>query len=92
MDYEKEFYKLMKKKEKEIDSLNIPKEGKVGLYLLISQNVQMYKQNKMLFGVYKTLEKIAFLTEKEHELKESIRRRENKQERYSLDYIPFSMN
>lgn len=58
MDYEGEFYKLMKKKEDEIKALDIPEERKLKLFFYASKNIQEYEQNKLTSKVYQTLKRL----------------------------------
>ena len=96
MDYEREkFYKSMIKKQKEIESSNISKEGKISLYLLITKNIQMYEQNKILFNIHQTLEKIAYITERkilDSEIIIKQKRTTDNQTHSPLDHLLFSKN
>ena len=58
MDYEREFYELMKKKHDEIKALDIPEERKLNLFFSLSRDIQKYEQIKINFKMYQALEKI----------------------------------
>jgi len=44
---EKQFYELMDKKRKEIESLNIPVENKDKLYQLVNKTIESHKETKI---------------------------------------------
>jgi len=58
MDYEREFYELMKKKNDEIKALDLPEERKLNLFFCISRDIQKYEQIKINFKISRALEKI----------------------------------
>lgn len=88
MNYEKEFYKFMINKKKEIDSLAISKKEKIKLYLLLSENVRMYEQTKIIFKMYQSLEEIVSITKREI----CSLKADTKQRHVSSNYILFSKN
>ena len=90
MDYGEGFYKLMKRKEDKINSLNISDERKLKLFFSVTRDLQKYEQIKINLKIYQELEKIASLIAISLSNIEKISK--NKNILPFPDYIPFSNN